>query len=98
MACPPRKSPCSPGWSIKPDTDIDKVAAYWGNIPNVRCTDIRPLMEALKALPGPAPGARSVAPAPEFGLRCLLCVLAPAWSFFALVAPFGDNCFGMATT
>ena len=34
-----------------PDTDIDKLAAYWGNIPNVRFTDIRPLMEALKALP-----------------------------------------------
>ena len=39
------------GLAIKPDTDIDKIAAYWGNIPNVRFTDIRPLMEALKALP-----------------------------------------------
>jgi hypothetical protein len=36
---------------IKPDTDIDKIAAYWGNMPNVRITDIRPLMEALKELP-----------------------------------------------
>lgn len=36
---------------IKPDTDIDKIAAYWGNIPNVRFTDMRPLMEALKQLP-----------------------------------------------
>jgi len=36
---------------IKPDTDIDKIAAYWSNVPNVRFTDIRPLMESLKALP-----------------------------------------------
>ena len=39
------------GLSIKPDTDIDKLASYWGSVPNVRFTDIRPLMEALKALP-----------------------------------------------
>ena len=39
------------GLVIKPDTDIDKIAAYWGNLPNVRFTNIRPLMEALKALP-----------------------------------------------
>ncbi len=37
--------------SIRPDTDIDKIAAYWGKMPNVRFTDIRPMMEALKALP-----------------------------------------------
>jgi hypothetical protein len=37
--------------NIKPDTDIDKLAAYWGNVPNVRFTDIRPLMDSLKALP-----------------------------------------------
>lgn len=36
---------------IKPDTDIDKVAAYWGNMPNVRFTDTRPLLESLKQLP-----------------------------------------------
>jgi len=36
---------------IKPDTDIDKIADYWSNVPNVRFTDIRPLLEALKALP-----------------------------------------------
>jgi len=36
---------------VKPDTDIDKVAAYWGNMPNVRFTDIRPLLESLKQLP-----------------------------------------------
>ena len=36
---------------IKPDKDIDKLAGYWGNVPNVRFTDIRPLMEALKELP-----------------------------------------------
>jgi len=39
------------GLVITPNTDIDKLAAYWGNVPNVRFTDIRPLMEALKALP-----------------------------------------------
>lgn len=36
---------------IKPDTDVDKIAAYWGSVPNVRFTDIRPLLESLKALP-----------------------------------------------
>ncbi len=36
---------------IKPDTDIDKIAAYWGTVPNVRFTDLRPLLEALKRLP-----------------------------------------------
>ena len=39
------------GIVIHPDTDIDKLAAYWGHIPNVRFTDIRPLMESLKRLP-----------------------------------------------
>jgi hypothetical protein len=46
-----RQSAVFAGLVIKPDTDIDKIANYWGNIPNVRFTDIRPLMEALKALP-----------------------------------------------
>jgi len=46
-----RQSAVFAGLVIKPDTDIDKLTAYWGNIPNVRFTDIRPLMEALKALP-----------------------------------------------
>lgn len=36
---------------IHPDTDIDKIASYWGNMPNVHFTDIRPLMESLKQLP-----------------------------------------------
>ena len=36
---------------VKPDTDIDKIANYWGNMPNVRFTDIRPLLESLKQLP-----------------------------------------------
>ena len=36
---------------VKPDTDIDKVAAYWGNMPNIHFTDIRPLLESLKQLP-----------------------------------------------
>ena len=39
------------GLVIHPDTDIDKLAAYWGHMPNVRFTDIRPLMESLKRLP-----------------------------------------------
>jgi hypothetical protein len=36
---------------VRPDTDIDKVAAYWGNVPNVHFTDVRPLLESLKQLP-----------------------------------------------
>jgi hypothetical protein len=46
-----RQSAVFAGLVIKPDTDIDKLAAYWGSVPNVRFTNIRPLMEALKALP-----------------------------------------------
>lgn len=37
--------------TIQPDTDIDKIASYWGKMPGVRFTDIRPLMESLKQLP-----------------------------------------------
>ncbi len=37
--------------AVQPDTDIDKIASYWGNVPNVRFTNIRPLMESLKQLP-----------------------------------------------
>ena len=36
---------------IRPDTDLDQVAAYWGQAPNVRFADIRPTLEALKRLP-----------------------------------------------
>lgn len=36
---------------IRPDTDIDNVAAYWGHVPNVRFIDVRPMLEALKRLP-----------------------------------------------
>lgn len=39
------------GIRVRPDTDIDKVAEYWGHIPNVRLIDIRPMIEALKRLP-----------------------------------------------
>lgn len=39
------------GLLVTTDTDIDKLAAYWGQIPNVRFTDLRPLFEAVKALP-----------------------------------------------
>ena len=46
-----RQSAVLAGLVIKPDTDIDKIASYWGNLPNVHFTDIRPMMEALKSLP-----------------------------------------------
>jgi hypothetical protein len=46
-----RQSAVFAGLVIRPDTDIDKIAAYWGNVPNVRFTDVRPLMEALKQVP-----------------------------------------------
>jgi hypothetical protein len=36
---------------IRPDTDIDKLAAYWGKVPNVRFLDIHPMLQALKGLP-----------------------------------------------
>jgi hypothetical protein len=36
---------------VRPDSDIDKIASYWGNVDNVRFTDMRPLLEALKGLP-----------------------------------------------
>ena len=36
---------------IRPNTDLDQVAAYWGHAPNVRFADIRPMLEALKKLP-----------------------------------------------
>ena len=46
-----RQSAVFAGLAIKPGTDIDKLASYWGNMPNVHFTDIRPLMESLKRLP-----------------------------------------------
>ena len=36
---------------IRPDTEIDNLAAYWGKVPNVHFTDIRPMLQALKELP-----------------------------------------------
>jgi hypothetical protein len=36
---------------IRPDSDIDKIAGYWGHMDNVRFTNLRPLLEGLKALP-----------------------------------------------
>ncbi len=47
-----RQSAVLAGLAIRSDTDIDKVASYWGNVPNVRFTDIRPMLESLKQLPG----------------------------------------------
>jgi hypothetical protein len=46
-----RQSAVLAGLVIHPDTDIDKIASYWGYMPNVHFTDIRPMMEALKQLP-----------------------------------------------
>ena len=46
-----RQSALLGGLMVKPDTDIDKIAAYWGHLPGVHFTDIRPLLEALKQLP-----------------------------------------------
>jgi hypothetical protein len=39
------------GLCIRPDTDIDKVAQYWGSVPNVRFIDIRPMLEGLRGSP-----------------------------------------------
>ena len=36
---------------VRPESDIDKIAAYWGGMNNVHFTDIRPMLEALKGLP-----------------------------------------------
>ena len=36
---------------VRPDSDIEKIAAYWGAMDNVRFTDMRPMLEALKGLP-----------------------------------------------
>jgi hypothetical protein len=36
---------------VRPDSDIDKIAAYWGKMSNVHFTDMRPMLEALKGLP-----------------------------------------------
>jgi hypothetical protein len=36
---------------VRPDTDIEQVANYWGHMDNVRFNDMRPMLEALKALP-----------------------------------------------
>jgi hypothetical protein len=36
---------------VQPDTDIDKIAGYWGQMPGVRFNDIRPLLESLRQLP-----------------------------------------------
>ncbi len=36
---------------VGPNSDIDKIASYWGHMNNVRFTDMRPMLEALKGLP-----------------------------------------------
>ena len=36
---------------VTSDSDIEKIATYWGNMENVRFTDLRPMLEALKAQP-----------------------------------------------
>ncbi len=37
--------------NVRPDSDIDKIAEYWGHVENVHLRDIRPMLEGLKALP-----------------------------------------------
>lgn len=39
------------GLTILPDTDVDKIATYWGHLDGVRFNDIRPMLEALRRLP-----------------------------------------------
>jgi hypothetical protein len=39
------------GLHVRPDSDIDKLVGYWGQVPNVRFKDIRPLLESLKRNP-----------------------------------------------
>jgi hypothetical protein len=36
---------------VRPDSDIDKIAGYWGHMDNVHFNDIRPLLESLRELP-----------------------------------------------
>ena len=36
---------------VRPDSDIDKIAGYWGHMPNVRFTDLRPMLQSLTELP-----------------------------------------------
>ncbi len=36
---------------IRPDTDLDSLGAYWGKVPNVHFTGVRPMLQALKGLP-----------------------------------------------
>ena len=36
---------------IRPNTDLDQMAAYWGHAPSAHFVDIRPMLEALKRLP-----------------------------------------------
>jgi hypothetical protein len=37
--------------SVDQSSDVDKIAAYWGAMPTVRFTDVRPLLDSLKQLP-----------------------------------------------
>jgi hypothetical protein len=46
-----RQSAVLPRLCVRPDTDIEQVANYWGHMPNFRFTDVRPVLEALKRLP-----------------------------------------------
>jgi hypothetical protein len=39
------------GLTIKPDTDVEKIATYWGQLDGVRFNDVRPMLEALRRLP-----------------------------------------------
>jgi hypothetical protein len=40
-----------PSLRIRPDSDIDQIASYWGRMENVHFSKLRPLLESLKKLP-----------------------------------------------
>ena len=40
------------GLRLQPDSDIDKLVGYWGKMPGVHATDIRPLLESVARTPG----------------------------------------------
>lgn len=40
------------GLRLRADSDIDKLVGYWGKVPGVRTTDLRPLLESVARSPG----------------------------------------------
>jgi hypothetical protein len=37
---------------VRPDSDIDKIVAYWSSVPGVRSKDVRPLLESVRRADG----------------------------------------------